>query len=216
MKLHKGVWFPSHEEHMITWCDQNGQMVGGRTSYQYKKLLAALGFVKQWRVAVDVGAHIGFFAWHLTKRFDHVHCFEPMAEHRECFERNVLDANRTLHPCALGSEAGKVALTVPQGSSGGTHISGLGDIPMFTLDSFNLQDVDFCKVDVEGAEMAVMQGAVETLKRCKPCVIIEQKSHTPGGKIHLAEGGKPAVDFLESLGYKTRAVISGDYILTCE
>lgn len=35
------------------------------------------------------------------------------------------------------------------------------------------QKIDFIKIDVEGAEYSVMQGAVQTIKRCKPIVIFE-------------------------------------------
>jgi FkbM family methyltransferase len=214
VKQHQGIWLPDHEQHLLEWMDKSGELVDGRGTYQIKKLRAALEHVRSWRVAVDVGAHVGFWSMHFVKRFHEVQAFEPMAEHRECFVRNVPPQHVRLHALAVGAEPARVALTIPPGSSGGTHISGAGDIDVRTLDSFGFEFVDFLKIDCEGYELAVLQGAVETLQRCRPTIIVEQKAHTPGGQKHLAGGGKPAVDFLLTLGAKQRRELAGDYILT--
>jgi hypothetical protein len=42
-----------------------------------------------------------------------------------------------------------------------------------SLDSFQLKNVDFIKVDVEGFEADVLEGAEETIKRCKPLILVE-------------------------------------------
>jgi hypothetical protein len=39
------------------------------------------------------------------------------------------------------------------------------DVPMKTLDSFNLTNINFIKIDVEGHEKEVLEGSIETLKR---------------------------------------------------
>lgn len=217
MKQHQGVWLPDGEKHLVEWMDASGEIVDGKGTYQIKKLRAALLHVKQFRVAVDVGAHVGFWSMHLAKRFGRLHAFEPVAVHRECFAANVFTGERiggdvTLHDCALGAKAGQVALATPAGSSGGTHITGEGDIAMLALDSFELQDVDFIKIDCEGYELAVVEGAVEILKRCRPCVIVEQKQHIMAE--NFGEQGTPAVELLLRLGAKQRLVLSGDHILS--
>lgn len=210
MKQHQGIWLPDHERHMIEWMDRNGEIVDGRGTYQIKKLRKALEFVKEWRVAVDVGAHVGFWSMHLAAKFGALHAFEPVNDHRECFGRNVRGAN--LYSVALGAAPGRCAMSVPTGSSGGTHISGSGEIEIRTLDSYELHFVDFIKIDCEGYELAVVQGAAETLKRCRPAVIVEQKPHILAK--NFGTKGAPAVEFLTELGAKVRAVLSGDYILT--
>ena len=45
--------------------------------------------------------------------------------------------------------------------------------PLLLLDSLELPRVDFIKIDVEGMELEVLQGAMSTLKRCKPMMLIE-------------------------------------------
>lgn len=214
MKQHQGVWLPDHEKHMIEWMDKNGEMVEGRGTYQIKKLRAALGYVNNWRVAVDVGAHVGFWSMHLVKRFSAVIAFEPIAEHRTCFLSNVRGGVMVLNSCALGDMTGSVKLTVPEGSSGGTHISGGGNIPMRTLDSFELVDVDFVKIDCEGYEDKVIEGARKTLLEWKPVVIVEQKDHIMKANFGTPAGKHPAVELLQQMGAQVQKVISGDYILT--
>ena len=43
-----------------------------------------------------------------------------------------------------------------------------------TLDSFNFQNVDFIKIDVQGFELEVLKGAFETLKANSPIICIEE------------------------------------------
>ena len=52
-----------------------------------------------------------------------------------------------------------------------------GEIPMFTIDSFNYKDIDLIKIDVEGYEMKVLEGATETLKTVK-FLMVELNSNT--------------------------------------
>ena len=42
-----------------------------------------------------------------------------------------------------------------------------------TIDSYNFEDVDAIKIDVEGSELLVMQGAKNTIERCRPSVQVE-------------------------------------------
>ena len=75
-----------------------------------------------------------------------------------------------------------------------------------------LQDVDFVKVDAEGYEHHIIAGARETLIRCKPCVIVEQKPHKLAANFGVR--GTPAVDYLTGMGAVIRTVMGGDYILS--
>jgi hypothetical protein len=67
--------------------------------------------------------------------------------------------------------------------------------PMKTLDSFNLTNVGFVKIDVEGHEEAVLHGGRETLNREKPNLMIEiEERHAPGSLNRVST-------FLGNLGY---------------
>jgi FkbM family methyltransferase len=216
-----GWFFPDQEAHITDWMQNRNAVVDGRLTYQHHKLSAALEHVNNFGVAVDVGAHIGTWAYFLAKRFKQLQAFEPMEQFRECFSRNVQSDNVVLHPVALGAENGLVLMVCDPKDTGGTHVA-LGQksadrrdekpIEMRTLDGFALHDVGFVKIDAEGFEHHIIAGARETLLRCKPCVVVEQKGHIM--QRNYGTAGTPAVDLLKEMGAEVRACISGDYILT--
>lgn len=225
MFQHQGIWLPDGEKHFPDWMTRNGEIVDGRGSYQIRKLRASMDHVKQFRVAVDVGAHVGLWAMHLVKRFDFVHAFEPVPEFRACLSKNLPETNQRvgtvferkkgnhlIYPCALGEVRGNVSMSINPADTGGTHVKGEGDVSMHRLDDFDLQDVDFIKIDCEGYEHHVIAGARETLIRCRPCVIVEQKPHKLGPNFGIK--GTPAVDLLRELGAEVRREMGGDYIMT--
>lgn len=213
MKKELDWWFPDHEQHLPEWMKspKNQMRLNGRPAYQGLKQQAALALCKNARNAVDVGAHIGLWSFNLAKLFDEVYAFEPIAEHRACFERNVTDDNVHLYPVALGDAERMVAMRTEKGSSGNSMIDGFGEIPMMRLDSYGFQDVDLIKLDCEGYELNVLKGAENLLRACKPTIVVEQK---PGRaqQFGLTETG--AVAYLQELGAKLRHEISGDFFLS--
>ena len=206
-----GVFLPDGETHLVDWMTRRNQWVDGRLTYQFHKLEAALKYCTDGRTAVDVGAHVGLWSMHLVQRFDFVHAFEPIEAHRQCFERNVQAENVMLYPCALGQQDGRVSIRTDPTSSGDSYVVQGDDVPVFPLDGFDLSDVDFIKLDCEGYELFALAGGVETLERCRPVVCVEQK---PGKAQKYGIGETDAVKFLQRLGAKLRAEMSGDYILT--
>lgn len=211
MKNIGGIWLPDGEVHLVEWMTKMNRVVDGKLTYQYHKLEAALEHVKQWRCAVDVGAHCGMWSMHLAQRFDVLHAFEPVPAHRDCWARNMEGRGGLLYPCALGETEGKVAIRTAADSSGDSWVDGDGEIPLRRLDDFTLADVDFIKLDCEGYELFALRGGEEMLKRCQPCVIVEQK---PGRAQKFGLGETDAVRYLEGLGARLRKVIAGDFILS--
>lgn len=211
MKQFGGWWFTDEEAHFPEWMAKKNQSIDGRLAYQGHKLLASVEQCKTFGCAVDVGGHIGTFSYYLAQRFETVHAFEPVPAFRECFNRNVTAPNVTLHACALGASEGRVGMHIVPSDTGGTYVSGPGTTPMRTLDSFELQNVSYLKIDCEGGELGVLQGAVETLKRCRPVCMVEQKVHKliPNFGIH----GRPALDFLVAMGARQVREMGGDHIL---
>lgn len=176
MKNTKGIWLPEADTHFAYMMGKEplrpyrGQLVG---VYQHFKIAQVLEQVSNFGVAVDIGAHVGFWSMWLAEQFEHVHAFEPMQEHADCFERNVCMANVTLHRMALGDSGGHVRMESGNENSGKTHIDGYGDIPICKLDDFSLCDVGLIKIDTEGYESAVLHGAADTIQRNKPLIVIE-------------------------------------------
>ena len=219
-----GWWLPDGEQHLQQWMRQVNMRDPGpggeeRLTYQGRKYKACRPFTRGWRTAIDVGAHVGLWSWQMARDFGHVVGFEPMPEHRACWEKNMVVAeNATLLSYALGAEPGTVFLkTRTPNSSGDTGVEpgateGV-EAEMLTLDELGLEDIDFIKIDCEGYELYGLQGAVETLKRCKPCLIVEQKPET-GMEARYGVGATDAIAFLEGLGAKKRLGIQGDYIFS--
>lgn len=211
--LHQGIWLPDGEKHFPEWMDKNGEIVDGRGTYQIKKWRACLPWIKDFRVSVDVGAHIGFWSIEMAKKFETVHAFEPVEAFRECFNKNVVQNGHVLlYANALGSGPGMASMRYDQKDSGGTHIVEGDSVTVRALDEFVLGNVDFVKIDCEGYEHKVVEGARETLMRCRPCVIVEQKAHKLGPNFGIT--GQPAVALLLGMGATLRQEVGGDYILS--
>lgn len=211
MIKHQGIWLPDGEEHLVAWMNKSGGLVDGKGTYQYKKLLKALEYAKRFRTALDIGAHVGLWSRMIAKRFQTLHAFEPVAAHRDCWAKNMEGEGGTLHACALGETPGSIQMHTAPTSSGDSWVNGPGDIPLRRLDDFGLDDVDFIKIDCEGYELFVVRGGLETLRRCKPCIIIEQK---PGHAKKFGLGQTEAIELLKAEGAVERICLAGDYILS--
>jgi FkbM family methyltransferase len=223
MKQWRGLWFPDAETHLIEWMKQNQVIVGSRPAYQYAKYERALGLLPahRRRTAIDIGANIGLWSRVMCLDFSTVKAFEPVPGHIECLRLNAPEAQ--VYPIALGAGIGVTDLvnTTP-GSCGDTRVvctegsetaSSIDYVvEMYPLDHFlELSEIDLVKIDCEGYEEPIVQGALETLRRCKPVVIVEQKPGHASKAYGLEDQG--ARKLLESIGMKVRAELSGDFIM---
>lgn len=152
-------------------------------------------FVRDFRTALDIGCRDGEYARYLQHHFARTVCFDPRP--RKLFPFNV-DLTRTIHfTCALGDEAGEIVMY------GGTHDPASQKrnvVPCFTLDSFELTEIDYIKVDVEGFEKKVLKGAARTIETWRPVIVIEQNdAHLPGEDRYAAR------DWLVERGYRVAA-----------
>jgi FkbM family methyltransferase len=163
-------------------------------------------------VVIDVGAHIGYYTLLFARRVGERGCVlavEPALATFASLRRNI-----ELNP-AVNVRACRMALSDRQGvarlrfgkHSGLTHLATHDDpgdetTPMSTLDDFvkeqGLTRLDFLKVDIEGAEGRLLAGAVDTLRRLRPIVMIEVN---PAALAMLGERAEDLVRRLEALGY---------------
>lgn len=187
------------------------RVVDGQLTYQYRKFERAMTLLPmdRRRRAVDIGAHVGLWSMQLVKHFQFVFAFEPNPVVADLWRWNVTAKNAALRAIALGETADRVGLKVYDGHSGHTQVSGPGNVPMHTLDSFGFVDVDFIKIDVEGFEAAVVKGAEQTLLRCRPVMVVEQKGED--GRLGLEPDG--ALRWLKRLGMQDADCIGGDYFM---
>jgi FkbM family methyltransferase len=146
---------------------------------------------------VDVGANTGVFSLIACAMNSviRVIAFEPVPEIYERLVTNVT-INAFQDRCqpvqkAVSDVMGITRLLIPPGEipteaslelhskparEGGTHI----DIDSTTLDTVCAQEtVDFIKIDVEGAEHKVVQGARGLIARCRPTILLEHHANCP-------------------------------------
>jgi len=206
---------PDGEQHLQEWMSKANRRVDGRLTYQYHKYEAARRFCTSRRVAIDVGAHCALWSFWMARDFAKLHAFEPKPDHVSCWTLNMEGVqNADLAQVALGPKRGTVGLFTGASSSGNTYVvEGGTGVEMRTLDSYAFENVDLIKIDCEGYEVFVLEGARDTLERCKPVVIVEQK---PGHGQNFGRGERDAVKLLQSMGARQVWDYAGDYVLRFE
>ena len=172
------------------------------TDYQKNKLDIALGFVKNFTTAIDGGANYGIMSYNLNSKFSKIYAFEVDIPVRECLKKNVekfqLD-NVVVCECGLSDKEELVALNYLKNTFGtyiNKEVSGTNICK--TLDSFELTEVGFIKLDCEGYEPYILRGAEKTIKKYKPVILMEEKNYS---KRYYGEEGNLAVDILLEWGY---------------
>lgn len=155
---------------------------------------------------IDAGANIGNHTIFLAEFVRApVTAFEPNPAVLPLLKGNVSNnkINARVVELGLGSARGygKVEI-VDQTNIGNTRLAvGDGDTPISTLDNeCRDKQIALIKIDVEGMEIEVLRGAIETLKRCTPHLFLEAATRK-----HFQELKR----FLEPLGY--RAVVRWGY-----
>src|SRR4029077_3471160 len=144
---------------------------------------------------LDIGAHHGFYTMLAARRVGptgRVISFEPSHRERKRLLvhlrlNHILDSV-SVFPIALGRETAEATLYVVVGRDTGCNSlrppavteSTQAELSVTSLDTFLAQqnvarvDFDFIKMDVEGAELGVVQGAEELLGRRHPPVILAE------------------------------------------
>lgn len=154
-------------------------------------------------VCIDVGANIGLstLAFAGTAPNGRVLAFEASPRAFKFLEQNVRDngfANVECIQCALSNREGTLRFYEDPEFLAGSRIQDVASDPhrpslevaSRTLDSElskrDLQRLDILKVDVEGYEQEVLEGAVETIKRFRPLCVIEFNSYALAYERHIA------------------------------
>jgi FkbM family methyltransferase len=180
-------------------------------------------------LAIDAGAYIGLHTIHLSRHFRQVYAFEPQTQIYRMLSanillnerQNVLAFNKALYdrPGLMQiASPGKQEIPVPR-----THgyvdyhlvknaaaisfetVEGEVEsaVPAITIDSLKLDRVSFIKVDTQGSDLRVLQGAEQTIVRCRPTIVFEferELTKFHGNELSDYEG------YFESIGYELTVV----------
>ncbi len=159
-------------------------------AFEGEELKAISNLVKDGSTIFDIGANIGWYSLNFAKKFKSadIYAFEPVPKTFNYLTSHLAMNNATgVRPYNFGfsDEAKDVDIYFYPEGMGNASLVNLSENPsvetvkckFITVDSFvkenNVPKVDFIKCDVEGAELFVFKGAIETLKRDKPAVFTE-------------------------------------------
>ena len=161
--------------------------------YNAKYIPKIIENTDKFETAIDIGACYGFWSYLLKDHFKKINAFELVWDHRECFRRNMITHgidNVTLFDYGLGDKktncsvgilnvfAEKYGYAAYNAHVMEENTNGLEKLS--TLDNFNFKNVNFIKIDAEGYELKILEGAINTLKKFKPVLFIETKDNYNG------------------------------------
>ena len=149
-------------------------------------------YIKSNTIVWDIGANLGLFSFNVLVNFNNVKCLmlEPDIWLCHLIRKSALknkDWNIDILPLAVSNTVGLATFNIANRSrqtnflsnaEGSTQTGGIRHtllVPTTTMDKlsedYNLPD--FIKIDVEGAEALLMEGAINLLKKCKPIIMCE-------------------------------------------
>jgi FkbM family methyltransferase len=155
---------------------------------------------------IDVGAHIGSIISSVSRHDSTIKIVAIEAIPEKVKNLRRLFPFVELHDCAVGDSAGEIAFFIDTKRSGYSSLGkpSAGDrgsrveikVRIERLDTLVPHaDVDAIKIDVEGAELGVMRGAVHLLAKCRPIIMFESGPQTDDG---LGYTKQAMFDFLSS------------------
>ena len=163
-------------------------------------------------IVCDIGANKGSFTFWLARWCSdgRVIAFEPQATMADGLVsdcRSLKLSNVTVESIGVYSRSGIQQLSVPRGHSPGATISSDGNVTAESMsvpvrvvaldDYFSAgESISLLKIDVEGAELHVFEGAKRILTTCQPLLVFECENR------HLGAGSvDDVIGYLMSLGY---------------
>lgn len=161
--------------------------------------------IREWNCVVTAGANMGLHVRPYSKLFKHVYAFEPDWLNFYCMSINNPYPNVYKYQAALGEEPGFCNLVngCPD-NRGATMINKNATetpIAMMTIDQFNLPFCDLIQLDVEGFEIHALKGAIKTIERYKPVIIVERMN-------------QQIVDLLSPFGYHRHEPSIADTVIS--
>lgn len=182
------LYLYDHAEHL------SDEIRNNKTFYEFNVLDYIKTNCKKGHTIVDVGANIGnhtvFFAKFLD--YQRIFAFEPHPVNNEILRMNTCKIpNIDVFDVALGDTFGLVTLLDNTENMGNIYTISGEDILLKPLDYYDIQSVDLLKIDVEGFEMNVLRGGIDTIRKCRPRIFVEA----------LFTSGSEIAIFLSSMNY---------------
>lgn len=177
-----------------------------------------LAHVRARDVVVQAGGNCGPLVRELAPAFGAVYTFEPDPMNFVALVANTAEFPNVYRcQAALGSERRRVSLA--QGdrkfpnNCGALYVAGDGVIPTLRIDDLGLDRCDLILLDIEGAERSALVGAIGTVTRFRPVVVIESKGLD---REFYGEEAGAAERWLKEIGYARAAKVKHDLIMVYE
>jgi len=144
------------------------------------------GLLRPGMRVVDVGANIGYYVsmyQQVIGSTGRITCIEPSPENLAELHLNVSEnawRNVIIHECAVGRYAGIVGLRSGVNSGVVSIDEGVFQASMCRLDELIVEQCDFLKIDVDGYEWHVLEGAKNVIERDRPVLFLEYHSELVG------------------------------------
>lgn len=188
-------------------------------SLVYKNFLKTQLKLNKHVTAIDVGAHKGFHSdqiKNIINKESKLLCFEPIPQlYKSLKERYINTPNLFVYPYGLGSFERLEKLymcdqnlmkssILPEQTLDSKVKYKKEEIQIKKLDDFDLQHVDFIKIDVEGFEYEVLEGAKNIISTNKPLISTEI---VWDGERLLRKAVDLDYDIWSTLGFKIKRVV---------
>jgi FkbM family methyltransferase len=162
----QGWWWPKNdslEKRLLKYAD---------LPQQIKK------YVNSFDTAVQAGGNTGFYTAQYAAMFDTVYTFEPDYLNFQCMSMNLTEQNIIKLQACVGDTHGLVGLNIVDRNRGENSVNGTGIYPMLTIDDLSLNSCNLIHLDIEGYELYAIKGAVNTIVKYKPTVVLEVWDHS--------------------------------------
>ena len=146
------------------------------------------------KLILDIGANEGNWTRVFRRYAKNVVAFEPLEENVNALRRKVKNTVE-IHQVALGAENGAMPLFIPYRAGGAVGTRASLDetanpgfelrevsIRVVTLELYEFRNVGVIKIDVEGTELDVLKGGVDTINREQPIMLIEIEERHHSGR----------------------------------
>ena len=179
-------------------------------------------------IALEAGSHVGTIAVKLAKTCKFTYCFEPIINtydllkfnmNKNCKTDKYKLFNKGLGKCIKNENISWISHEGPGGIGltnnflePTTQRDKTETIEIITIDSLNLDRLDYIKIDVEGYEEHVINGGINTIKNYKPIIALECFETFSPLKSASIEFVKNKYNFLLTLGYQVKHIWGADFL----
>lgn len=187
--------------------DFHNSIITGKSQPYPRELKIIKQFIKTYNknnTFIDIGAHIGTVSIPYSKLFNQVISFEPNLENYESLKKNIEynNCNNIItYNVAVSNSNDSYKLIKSGRNSGCFHIEKSENTNNKTirLDELNINSkIDFIKIDTEGSELYVLEGAINTINKNKPLIQVETNKLS---EINFNYDKSKIYNFLYNLGY---------------